>query len=94
MSGDYSQPLRGGEPGVPGHAAPRAARPRLRVIDGGLEDTVVRRRQFEDAHPEIVITPPRPQASTWTARRDAKTQISGKDCASEVKCWASGRDGR
>jgi hypothetical protein len=53
------------------------SQPLLRVIGGGLEDTVVRRKQFEDAHPEIVITPPKTQASLWTARRDGKTLTSG-----------------
>jgi hypothetical protein len=79
MSGHNCQPLRGREPAVPGHAVPRAARPRpqLRVIGGGLDDTVVRRKRFEVAHPEIVITPPRTQASIWTARRDGKTLASG-----------------
>lgn len=33
-------------------------RPDLRVVDGGLEDSVVRRRRFEEAHPEAVILPP------------------------------------
>jgi hypothetical protein len=63
------------EPGP--RARPRAARPQLRIIGGGLDDTVVRRKRFEDAHPEIVITPPRTQASMWTARRDGKTLASG-----------------
>ena len=49
----------------------------LRIIGGGLDDTVVRRKRFEDAHPEIVIAPPRTQASMWTARRDGKTLASG-----------------
>jgi hypothetical protein len=56
---------------------PRAARPQLRVIGGGLNDTVVRRKRFEVAHPEIVITPPGTQASMWTARRDGETLASG-----------------
>ena len=77
MSGNISQPLPGGEPGVLGPAAPRAARPQLRIVDGGLDDTVVRRKRFEEAHPEIVITPPKTQASMWTARRDGKTLASG-----------------
>jgi len=76
MAGYNSQRLRGREPGAAGHAVPRAARPQLRVIGGGLEDTVVRRKQFEDAHPEIVITLPKTQASLWTARRDGKTLAS------------------
>ena len=77
MSGNSSQPLRDGEPGVPRHAVPRAARPQLRIVADGLDDTVVRRKRFEDAHPEIVITPPGTQASIWTARRAGKTLASG-----------------
>jgi hypothetical protein len=77
MSGHNCQPLRAREPAVPGDAGPRAARPQLRVIGGGLDDTVVRRKRFEVAHPEIVITPPGTQASMWTARRDGKTLASG-----------------
>jgi hypothetical protein len=77
MSGNNYQPLRGRVPAVPGHAVPRAARPQLRIISGGPDDTVVRRKRFEDAHPEIVITPPQTQASMWTARRDGKTLASG-----------------
>ena len=33
-------------------------RPDLRVVDGGREDSVVRRRRFEEAHPAVVILPP------------------------------------
>ena len=33
-------------------------RPDLRAVDGGREDSVVRRRRFEEAHPEAVILPP------------------------------------
>jgi hypothetical protein len=77
MSADSSQPLRGGKPGAPAHAVSRATRARLHIVAGGLDDTVVRRKRFEDAHPEIVITPPGTQASSWTARRDGKTLASG-----------------
>jgi hypothetical protein len=35
-----------------------AERPPLRVVGGGAEDAVVRRRRFEQAHPEAVILPP------------------------------------
>ena len=39
---------------------------RLRVIDGGApEDPVIRRRRFEEAHPEAVILPP--TAGRWRA---------------------------
>jgi len=77
MSADSSHPLRGGKPGGPAHAVSRADRARLHIVAGGLDDTVVRRKRFEDAHPEIVITPPGTQASSWTARRDGKTLASG-----------------
>jgi hypothetical protein len=39
--------------------------PDLRVVDGGREDSVVRRRRFEQAHPEAVILPP--CAGRWRA---------------------------
>jgi hypothetical protein len=77
MSGNNYQPLRGRVPAVPGHAVPRAARPQLRIIGGGLDDTVVRRKRFEDAHPEIVITPPVTHACLWTAHRDGTMLASG-----------------
>jgi hypothetical protein len=76
MSGNNSQPLRGRESAVLGHAVPWAARPQLRIVGGGPDDTVVRRKRFEDAHPEIVITPPKTQASMWTAGCDGKTLAS------------------
>ena len=41
-----------------------AERPPRRVVGGG-EDAVVRRRQFEQAHPEAVILPP--CAGRWRA---------------------------
>jgi len=37
----------------------------LRAVDGGREDSVVRRRRFEEAHPEAVILPPCP--GRWRA---------------------------
>ncbi|HWN62401.1 MAG TPA: hypothetical protein VNO25_17235 [Streptosporangiaceae bacterium] len=37
----------------------------LRAVDGGREDSVVRRRRFEEAHPEGVILPP--CAGRWHA---------------------------
>jgi hypothetical protein len=77
MSRNISQPLAGREPGVLGPAAPRAVRPLLRLVDGGLDDAVVRRKRFEEAHPEIVITSPQTQASLWRARRDGNTLASG-----------------
>jgi hypothetical protein len=42
------------------------ARPALRVVDdSGPEDAVMRRRRFEQAHPEAVILPP--AAGRWRA---------------------------
>ena len=76
MSGNSSSlPARGGQPGAPGHAARPPAR--LRVISGGLDDAVLRRKQFQDAHPEIVITPPGPHTCLWTAHRDGALLASG-----------------
>jgi hypothetical protein len=43
----------------------RNDRPDLRVVDGGGEDSVVRRRRFEEVHPEAVILPP--CAGRWRA---------------------------
>ena len=40
-------------------------RPDPRAVDGGREDSVVRRRRFEEAHPEAVILPP--CAGRWRA---------------------------
>ena len=40
-------------------------RPDLRAVDGGREDSVIRRRRFEEAHPEAVILPP--SAGRWRA---------------------------
>ena len=42
-----------------------AERPALRVVGGGAEDSVVRRRRFEEAHPGVVILPP--CAGRWRA---------------------------
>ena len=75
MSGTSSLPACGRQPGAPGHAARQPAR--LRVISGGLDDAVLRRKQFEDAHPEIVITSPGPRTCLWTAHRDGTILASG-----------------
>jgi hypothetical protein len=50
---------------------------RLRVLSGGLDEAVLRRKRFEVAHPEIVITPPGTRTCLWTACRDGKTMASG-----------------
>jgi hypothetical protein len=75
MSRNSGLPLRGRQPGALGHAAP--ARPRLRVVSGGLDEAVERRQRFEGAHPEIVITPPGTHTCLWTACRDGKALASG-----------------
>jgi hypothetical protein len=59
------------------YATPDAVRPRLRVLSGGLDEPVLRRKRFECAHPEIVITPPGSHTCLWIARRDGKTLASG-----------------
>jgi hypothetical protein len=61
--------------GAPGRGVPERAR--LRVVSGGLDEAVARRKQFEGAHPEIVITPPGTRNRLWTARRDGTTLASG-----------------
>jgi len=75
MSGNGSLPACGRPPGAPGHAGRQRAR--LRVISGGLDDAVLRRKQFQDAHPEIVITAPGPRTCLWTAHRDGTMLASG-----------------
>ena len=47
------------------------------MISGDLDEAVLRRKRFEGAHPEIVITPPGTDACLWTARRDDKILASG-----------------
>ena len=42
-----------------------AERQALRAVGGGQEDPVVRRRRFEQAHPEAVVLPP--AAGRWRA---------------------------
>jgi len=75
MPGNSSLPARGRQPGAPGPAAWQPAR--LRVIRGGLDDAVLRKKQFEDAHPEIVITSPGPRTCLCTAHRDGTILASG-----------------
>lgn len=75
MPANSSLSARGRQPGAPGHAARQPAR--LRVISGGLDDAVLRRKQFKEAHPEIVITPPGPRTCLWTAHRDGTLLASG-----------------
>lgn len=62
--------------GAPRHAAPQPDRPRLYVVGGGLDEAVVRRKQFESAHPEIVITPPGAHTSLWAAHSGGKMLAS------------------
>jgi hypothetical protein len=59
-------------------AASSGAQPRLRLVPSGLdlEDMVLRKRRFEAAHPEIVITAPGTHALTWTAYRDGSSLAS------------------
>jgi hypothetical protein len=52
-------------------------RPRLHLVGGGFDDAVLRRKRFEDAHPEIAITPPGARSCLWTARRDGTSLASG-----------------
>jgi hypothetical protein len=56
---------------TPGHVAP------LRLIRGGMDEAVLRRKQFEAAHPEIAITPPGVCTCLWTARRHGTILASG-----------------
>ncbi len=67
-------PVRSTHQGALGYAACQPTR--LRVISGGLDEAVLRRKRFEDAHPEIVITPPGTQTCMWTAHRGAKMLAS------------------
>ncbi len=47
-------------------------RPALRVVNGSApEDPVIRRKRFEQAHPEAVILPP--SAGRWRAVADGRT---------------------
>jgi hypothetical protein len=48
----------------------------LRAISGHGDDAGIRRRRFEQAHPDITITPPETHASLWKARRDGKILAS------------------
>jgi hypothetical protein len=67
-------PVRGTHQGALGYAARQPTR--LRVISGGLDEAVLRRKQFENAHPEIAISPPGKPACMWTAHRDSKILAS------------------
>ena len=47
-------------------------RPALRLVNGSApEDPVIRRKRFEQAHPEAVILPP--SAGRWRAVADGRT---------------------
>ncbi len=58
-------------------------RPDLRVVDG-REDAVVRRRRFEEAHPETVILPP--SAGRWRAVVPAG-MIPGDGTRTTIGAW-------
>lgn len=68
--------MTGSRAGFARAVPPRAARPHLRVVGGGLDDTVLRRERVEAAHPEIAIIPPETHAGRWTARCDGKILAS------------------
>lgn len=61
-------PVCGTHQGALGYAARQPTR--LRVISGGLDEAVLRRKRFEGVHPDIAITPPGKPACLWTAHRD------------------------
>ena len=62
----------------------RNDRPVLRTMDGDLEDSVIRRRRFEEAHPEAVILPP--CAGRWRAVIPAGL-ISGDGTRTTLGAW-------
>ena len=63
----------------------RNDRPVLRTMDGDLEDSVIRRRRFEEAHPEAVILPP--CAGRWRAVIPAGL-ISGDGTRTPLGAWS------
>jgi len=64
-----------------------ADRPALRAVGGGAEDAVVRRRRFEQAHPEAVILPP--AAGRWRAVVPPGL-ISGNGTRTTLGAWDLG----
>ena len=65
-----------------------ADKPALRVVGGGAEDTVVRMRRFEQAHPETVILPP--AAGRWRAVVPPGL-IPGDGTATTLGAWDLGK---
>ena len=63
-------------------------RPGLRVVGGGAEDPVIRRRQFEQAHPEAVILPP--AAGRWRAVVPAGLIPDGDGTRTTLGAWDLG----
>lgn len=60
-------------------------RPALRLVDGSApEDPVLRRRRFEQAHPEAVILPP--AAGRWRAVVPAG-KIPGEPTRTTLGAW-------
>jgi hypothetical protein len=80
-----------GGTGAVGHATPRQVR--LRIVSGGLDEAVLRRKQFEDTHPEIVITPPGTHTCLWTAHRGGKILASGYQLSAllDTLSWRLGK---
>ena len=62
---------------------------------GPDRDSVVRRREFEAAHPEITITPPGPGRLLWTARAGGKILCAEYwlDDLLDDLAWLEGREG-
>jgi hypothetical protein len=58
--------------------------PLLRMMDGDLKDSVIRRRRFEEAHPEAVILPP--CAGRWRAVIPAGL-IAGDGTRTTLGAW-------
>jgi hypothetical protein len=62
---------------------------------GPDRDSVVRRRAFEQEHPEISITPPGPGRLLWTARAGGKILCAEYwlDDLLDDLAWLEGREG-
>jgi hypothetical protein len=60
-------------------------RPALRAVGGGAEDSVARRRRFEEAHPEAVILPP--AAGRWRAVVPAGMIPDGDGTRTTLGAW-------